>query len=441
MPGHRSQPALKPSVRPAWRTTRRSGPALASALLLGAFIVGSEPSMAESTGETDVSGAPDIATRDTLFGDMGGLRPAAEARGLSFDAVAIGDYSIVLDGGADPRATAARYLIEAGIELDTEAALGWPGGTLRASYLGFHGDNGNLDSGDIQVYSNIDETPLDAFYSLWYRQDLFDERLAVKLGKMDANEDFAYVDNGDQFLNSSPGFSPTILAFPSYPDPATAIALFAELPGGVYARAGLYDGSSLNGRRTGTRGPDNFLGDDSDRFSVGEVGLDYSWADRDGRLGLGYWRHDGDFARFDGGMDDSSDGLYLVWDQSLYEDPASSLAVDGFAQYGQAGRRTGERIGHAYRRRGSGDRPGHRPPRRCHRLDGQPGGFLRRAGRRLYRRPRDRGRSLPCRTAHALDDAQAGFPVHRQSRRNGPGRCEGRHAARRDRFVITTGPA
>lgn len=302
--------------------------------------------MAESTGETDVSGAPDIATRDTLFGDIGGLRPAAEAGGLSFDAVAIGDYSIVLDGGADPRATAARYLIEAGIELDTEAAFGWPGGTLRASYLGFHGDNGNLDSGDIQVYSNIDETPLDAFYSLWYRQDLFDERLAVKLGKMDANEDFAYVDNGDQFLNSSPGFSPTILAFPSYPDPATAIALFAELPGGVYARAGLYDGSSLNGRRTGTRGPDNFLGDDSDRFSVGEVGLDYSWADRDGRLGLGYWRHDGDFARFDGGMDDSSDGLYLVWDQSLYEDPASPLAVDGFAQYGQADEQVSELATH-----------------------------------------------------------------------------------------------
>ncbi|WP_348765906.1 carbohydrate porin [uncultured Salinisphaera sp.] len=325
---------------------RWSGRALAPTLLLGAGIAAAGPSQAESTYDADVSGAPDIATRDTLLGDMGGLRPAAQARGLSFDAVAIGDYSIVLDGGAEPRATAARYLIEAGIELDTEAAFGWPGGTLRASYLGFHGDNGNLDSGDIQVYSNIDETPLDAFYSLWYRQDLFDERLAIKIGKMDANEDFAYVDNGDQFLNSSPGFSPTILAFPSYPDPATGIALFAELPAGVYARAGVYDGSSLNGRRTGTRGPDNFLGDDSDRFSVGEVGLEYRLAELDGRLGFGYWRHDGDFPRFDGGVDDSSDGVYLVWDQSLYDDPASPLAVDGFAQYGRADEQVSELASH-----------------------------------------------------------------------------------------------
>ena len=319
---------------------------LASTLVVGAVVAAAGPSNAETSDEIDAGGAPIVSTRDTLIGDLGGLRPAATCHGLTFDAVAVGDYSIVLDGGAEPRATAARYLTEAGVELDTAAAFGWPGGTLRASYLGFHGDNGNLDSGDIQVYSNIDETPLDAFYSLWYRQDLFDERFAIKLGKMDANEDFAYVDNGDQFLNSSPGFSPTILAFPSYPDPATAIALFAKLPGGTYARAGIYDGSSLNGRRTGTRGPDDFLDDDSDRFSVGEAGLKYTIDDLGGRVGVGYWRHDGDFTRFDGGTEDSSKGVYVVWDQSLYDDLSSSFAVDGFAQYGQADEDVSELASH-----------------------------------------------------------------------------------------------
>ncbi|WP_353219325.1 carbohydrate porin [Salinisphaera sp. S4-8] len=316
-------------------TDRRLIAAVRRASILLAFAAWVAPALyaAEPTDYTGANEAPGIMLRDTLLGDIGGLRSAAEARGLSINAVVVGDYSIVLDGGADPRATAARYLFEAGLELDTDAAFRWPGGTLRVAYVGFHGDNGNLDSGDIQIYSNIDETPFDALYSLWYRQDLFDERLSVKLGKMDANEDFAYVENGEQFLNSSPGFSPTVLAFPSYPDPATGLVLFAELPAGVYARAGIYDGSTLNGRRTGTHGPDDFLTDDSDRFGIAETGINYRVADLDGRLGVGYWRHDGEFDRFDGGVEDASDGVYLVWDQSFYDDPGSSFAVDGFAQY------------------------------------------------------------------------------------------------------------
>ena len=370
---------MKPSAHTAWPTAQRPVHVLASTLVVGAVVAAAGPSSAETSDEIDAGGAPNVSTRDTLIGDLGGLRPAATSHGLTFDAVAVGDYSIVLDGGAEPRATAARYLTEAGVELDTAAAFGWPGGTLRASYLGFHGDNGNLDCGDIQVYSNIDETPLDAFYSLWYRQDLFDERFAIKLGKMDANEDFAYVDNGDQFLNSSPGFSPTILAFPSYPDPATAIALFAKLPGGTYARAGIYDGSSLNGRRTGTRGPDDFLGDDSDRFSVGEAGLKYTIDDLGGRVGRGLlaprWRlHP--FRRRHGEFQQRRVcGLGPV----ALRRPELLLRHRRLCPV-RPGRRRCERTGLAYRRGHTDHRPDRRSTRRYHRAHGQPRRFLRCAG-------------------------------------------------------------
>ncbi|MES1939229.1 porin [Salinisphaera sp. T5B8] len=116
-----------------------------------AFVAWVAPALctAQPTDYTGANEAPGIMLRDTLLGDIGGLRSAAEARGLSINAVIVGDYSVVLDGGANPRATAARYLLEAGLELDTDAAFGWPGGTLRVAYVGFHGDNGNLDSGDI----------------------------------------------------------------------------------------------------------------------------------------------------------------------------------------------------------------------------------------------------------------------------------------------------
>lgn len=67
-------------------------------------------------------------------------QPESQRWGLSFDAAAIGDYSSVVGGGANPGANAARYLIQTGVSLDTEAAFGWPGGELYAAYLGFHGE-------------------------------------------------------------------------------------------------------------------------------------------------------------------------------------------------------------------------------------------------------------------------------------------------------------
>lgn len=108
-----------------------------------------------------------LPERERLLGDPARIRSATEKHGIALDATIIGDYSDVLDGGAAPRATAARYLIEADLTLDTQPLFGWPGGTVRAAHLGFHGGNGNRESGDAQTYSNIDETPFDAPYSLW----------------------------------------------------------------------------------------------------------------------------------------------------------------------------------------------------------------------------------------------------------------------------------
>ncbi|RJS94105.1 carbohydrate porin [Salinisphaera sp. Q1T1-3] len=340
MPGQRPYiDTPGPRTDTSWVRHRSARHHAALAGVIGAALTASPSVDADDIG---INGETPAVLADSA---PAGLRDAAAAHGLSFDVTGVGDYSLVLDGGASPRASAARYLIEAGVTLDTARAFGLPGGKLRAAYVGFHGDNGNLDTGDLQVYSNIDETPFDAFYALWYRQSLFNDHLALKIGKMDINDDFAYVDNGQGFIHSSPGFSPTVLGFPSYPDPATGVAVFASLPSGWYARAGIYDGSSLNGRRTGTRGPRDFLTND-DRFTIGEAGLDYRLGDRTGRLGVGYWRHASTLERFDGGTDNGSDGLYIVWDQSLYADPTSTFAIDGFAQYGQADDTVSEMTSH-----------------------------------------------------------------------------------------------
>jgi porin len=300
------------------------------ALPLGALCLG-----LALAGASQAQTADEFDTGHNLLGDPAGLRSSAAARGFVLDASLTGDYSAVLEGGESTRATAARYLIEAGMTIDTDTAFGLPGGSFYVGYVGFHGDDGSMDVGDFQGTSNIDAEPFDALYSLWYRQSLFDDRLSIKIGKEDANTDFAYVDNGGGFIHSSPGFSPTIQAFPSYPDPATSVSAFLRPGGGLYVGAGMYDGATQAGIRTGTRGPSTFYGEPSDLFWIGETGIEYGDV-HNGRLGVGYWQHTGEFERFDAGTEDHADGAYIVWDQTIYADNVSAREVGLFAQYGWA---------------------------------------------------------------------------------------------------------
>ena len=312
----------------------RQAPAFCSArrkaALVGLGVVVASPVMAQ----------PGI---EGTLGESATIIDELAAHGITLDVSIIADHSTVLEGGRNPRASADRFLAQAGVIIDTDKAVGWPGGTLNINYLGFHGDDGSRDTGDIQVYSNIDGPSFDALYSLWYQQDLIDDQLSIKFGKMDANADFAYVANGANFIHSSPGFSPTILSspgfsptilgFPSYPDPATAVNVFWRDKAGPYVGAGLYDGATQDGLNTGTRGPSSFFGAPNATFYIAEAGTRYMIGDEPGRIGVGYWHHSGRFTAFDTGRNKRADGSYLVWDQGIYSNAATLTAVDAFFQY------------------------------------------------------------------------------------------------------------
>lgn len=277
------------------------------------------------------------AARDALLGDPGGLRSDWAARGVDVDASLTADVSRVFEGGAEEDGTAARYLLVAEMRVDTAAAFGWPGGEFYASAVDQDGEDGSVEAGDFQAYSNIDSRDLRAIYEVWYQQVLLDGRLRIKAGKLDANSEFAYADWGGGFIHSSPGLSPTIQAFPSYPDPATSVNVFVCPDDRWYVGLGVYDGATQAGIETGTRGPSTFLGEPSDLFVIGEGGLRHEFGGAPGRVGLGAWRHSGDFDRFDGSREDRAEGIYAVLDQALAAPgPDGEAPVGMFAQYGWA---------------------------------------------------------------------------------------------------------
>ncbi|MDT0633514.1 carbohydrate porin [Spectribacter hydrogenooxidans] len=244
--------------------------------------------------------------------------------------------SAVLSGAGSAASTAARLLLTAGFEIDSRTLFDQPGGRLHVSAMHQTGDNGTRLVGDFQGFSNIDAAGFTAITEAWYQHHLLDGRLRLKFGKVDANSEFAYVEHGGGFLQSSPGFSPTILGFPSYPDPATSVNLFYHGKSGAYAGVGVYDGATQAGVATGTRGPSTFFGTPDGLFSVVETGVHHRVTGRPGRVGIGAWRHGGDFDRFGGGRQSSTQGIYLVLDQSLVTGPAGRTRLGLFAQYGYA---------------------------------------------------------------------------------------------------------
>jgi len=280
-----------------------------------------------------------------VTGDWFGLRNDLEDFGITIEGSIIIDWSVNFAGGISTNGQALRHLTDINLTFDTEKLIGWEGGTVFVDFQNHEGPDATADDvGDLQAFSNIDADGRTQVSEIWFEQILAEGLVRIKIGKVEVNSEFAFVDMGGLFLNSSPGFSPTIQSFPSYPDPAFSVNLFVEPTDWLYFGFGIYDGSVQEGVTTGSRGPKTAFENPADLFLVGEVGFRWTLPGNDhlpGRLGIGGWGHTGTFARFDGGTDDGTAGFYLVLDQLVWH-PSHAPAEDDergiglFFQFGWA---------------------------------------------------------------------------------------------------------
>lgn len=282
-----------------------------------------------------------------LTGDWLGLRPAMARKGITIEPWWILDTSQNWHGGRNTEGGAFRHLFGLDMTFETEPLLDIPGGTFFVQYYLHDGPDASVDdTGDFQVFNNIDADGRSQVAELWYEQRLLDDRLRFVIGKIDANCEFAYLDHGVEFMHSSPGFTPSIFVFPSYPDPALSANVFIYPFEWMYLGFGVYDGALANGIRTGSYGPSNFSHEDL--FYIAEGGVTWSaGADRlDGRFGVGGWYHNGTFERFDGGQQNGVGGFYLLLDQLVYREkpdqPDNGEGIGLFACYGHTNREVSE---------------------------------------------------------------------------------------------------
>jgi porin len=245
--------------------------------------------------------------------------------GLEFHAALKAEASSNFHSGFSRGGTDYRSLLETDLSVDMQKAVGWPGAQVQASFHDYFGSDATDElTGDVQGFSNIDSYPLNRIYELWFQQTLAERKLRVKLGRIDANTEFAYVENAADFLNSSMGYSPTILDMHSYPNPrlgamigfapekflSASLAVFRCMPSG-----------SMMLSEVGTRWRI------SRRVSVG-------------RLATGFWIHPHTLSGFGGQTASGVHGYYAVLEQTLWkranEIDDDSRGVRAFAQWGDA---------------------------------------------------------------------------------------------------------
>ncbi len=292
-----------------------------------------EPSGEGTPSEEAGSGAGSWWEWERATGDWGGLRTKLETGGLTFEASFVGEWFGVVDGGVDRNWT-TRTLLDINATLDLDAAFGWSGGSVFADFYWIDGDSLSADAGDFQGASNIEADNRTQLAELWFEQVLFDGSLRLKFGKVEANSEFGFVDAAGEFINSSAGFSPTLLPLPSYPDPSTGVIVSWSPADWLSFTGGFMDGSAtVDGITTGDLGPGTFFNDDrsNDYVWLGEANVYWNG----GRAGLGVWHHTGDFARFSGGTEDGSTGFYAMAEHRVWS-AGDDRGIDLFAQFGWA---------------------------------------------------------------------------------------------------------
>lgn len=277
-------------------------------------------------------------------GDWGGVRTWFAVHGITFGASYTLDWSGVWSGGVRGVAS-TRSLWDVNATLDLGTIVGLDGGEVFVDFYSTDGRGGWEDTGDFWGHSSIQtERNVDQVAELWYQQWLLDRSVRVKVGKVDGNAEFGFLECAAGFVNSAPGVSPSLATLPLYPDPAMSVNVFAYPAAWAYVGLGLYDGATQDGIATGGRGPGTFFSDrrSSSWFGIVEAGLTWErlGAMGSGRVAVGAWRHSGRFDRFDGGVERGTGGFYLLAEEQVWrageQGEESERGVFGMARYAWA---------------------------------------------------------------------------------------------------------
>jgi porin len=192
-----------------------------------------------------------ISRSGYLLGDIWGLRSLLAQYGIS---LALSETSEVLGNLTGGTRQGFEYdgLTQMALQLDTQQAFGWYGGTFHVSALQIHGRNLSVDNlSTLQTTSGIEADAGARLWELWYQQKFLEEdRADVKIGQQSLDQEFILSQNALVFVNTMFGW-PLLPSEdlpgggPAYPLSTLGVRLRARPNDSVTLLVGVFNGSPV----------------------------------------------------------------------------------------------------------------------------------------------------------------------------------------------------
>jgi porin len=191
-----------------------------------------------------------LSRSGALLGDMGGLRTLLSGYGMTLSVLETSEVLGNLTGGVRE---GFEYdgLTQLILQLDTQRAFGWYGGTFNISALQIHGRNLSADNlHTLQTASGIEADRAIRLWELWYQQKFADGQVDVKAGQQSLDQEFIGSQNAGYFVNTMFGWPMVPSADlpgggPAYPLSALGVRLRARPTDSLTFLAGLFNGSPV----------------------------------------------------------------------------------------------------------------------------------------------------------------------------------------------------
>lgn len=258
------------------------------------------------------------------FPDVWGVRKKMADRGFYVMASYLMDLSWPTTGGMKTTSYPLyQFLFDLELGIVTEQLCHLKGGYFYIDFMVHNGKSPTQNYvGDAQGFDNIEAPPFTQLAELWYQQFFFDELFSVAFGKIDAYETFGYTHYAQILLNNSYTLLPTIIGYPTYPNPEVGIILASYPKKWITLKASIFDGSNAIGVQTGNLGAKSFF-QNLGKHILFLNEIDFRWENSEnkykGILELGLWGYNGQLPAFNGGTMGKAIGPYATLSQQLWK--------------------------------------------------------------------------------------------------------------------------
>ncbi len=282
----------------------------------------------------DLSNSFNILNQQRLAGEFLGCRPKAEMNGVVLALQSVSDMLGNTTGG-ESRGSTYSGLLNLGLAVDLQKAVGWEGASFKNTWLWLYGnDVSSKFIGNSLTASSIAGQPAFRCYELWLQQNLLHDAISLRGGLIPVDTEFMVSDTANLLVNSTFGPPPLFTmnmpnGGPTYPMATPGLRLALQPTSWLTIRSAFSQGNPFS-QQDNKYGFDWNFGQAGGLLNINEAEAD--WCKDSASKGLpgyakaGFWFQTGQGSQgseqqFNFGSPSSSaynNGFYGIIDQKLY---------------------------------------------------------------------------------------------------------------------------